>query len=199
MKLFNPTVSLLVAIAASAALAACGGGYTSISIGGKVTGLTTNGLVLANGANTVTIAANQTSYTFPAQIGNYDSYSVSIQSGPTGLTCTLANNAGTATGVDITWINVSCTPNTHTLGGTISGLTGSGLILANGSDNVTVPAGSSRFTFQTSVAEGSVYGVVVLNQPAGQTCTVTNGTASNKDGTAVMGQANVDTVEVNCK
>lgn len=192
MKLFNRAARLLVAIAASAALTACGGGYTSISIGGKVTGLTTNGLVLANGTSTVTLAANQTSYTFPTQIGNYDSYSVSIQSQPTGLTCALANSAGTATGVDITWVNVSCTPKTHTLGGIVNGLTGSGLKLANGSDNVEVAAGSSRFTFPTSVAEGTAYGVVVLNQPSGQNCTVTNGTAT-------MSSANVDTtVQVNC-
>ena len=192
MKLCNRATRLLVAIAASVALTACGGGYTSISIGGKVTGLTTDGLVLANGASTVTIPANASSYTFPAQIGNYDGYAVSVQHQPTGLTCAVANSSGTATGIDITWINVSCTPNTHTLGGTVSGWNGTQLVLANGSDNVTVTPGSSTFTFPTSVAEGAAYGVVVLTQPTGQACTVSHGTGT-------MSTANVVDVTVNCQ
>ncbi|HEX7646818.1 MAG TPA: hypothetical protein VF450_05365, partial [Noviherbaspirillum sp.] len=84
MKSFSPVARLLAAIAAIAALAglaACGG-YSAISIGGTVVGLTTDGLVLANGSNTVAVPANATSYTFPQQIGNYASYSVSIQSQP---------------------------------------------------------------------------------------------------------------------
>lgn len=190
MKSFSPAARLFAAVALVAGIAACGG-YTAISIGGTVTGLTTDGLVLANGTNTVAVPANATSYTFPQQIGNYASYSVSIQSQPARLTCVVGNNVGTASGVDINWINVVCSPNTFALGGTVAGLTGTGLRLTNGSDTVDVAAGATSFTFPTKVADGSVYGVAVLNQPAGQTCTVTNGTA-------VMGSADVTNVQVNC-
>lgn len=193
MKSFTPAARLLAAVAlvaAVAGLAACGG-YSSISIGGSVTGLTTDGLVLANGSNTVAVPANATSYTFPQQIGNYASYSVSIQTQPARLTCVVGNNVGTASGVDINWINVSCAPNTFALGGTVTNLTGTGLRLTNGSDTVDVAAGATTFTFPTKVADGSVYGVAVLQQPTGQTCTVTNGTA-------VMGPADVTSVQVNC-
>ena len=190
MKSFSPVARLLAAVALLAGLAACGG-YSSISIGGNVIGLTTDGLVLANGTNTVTVPANATSYTFPQQIGNYAAYSVSIQTQPARLTCVVGNNVGTASGVDINWINVTCAPNTFTLGGTVTGLTGAGLRLTNGSDTVDVAAGATTFTFPTKVPDGSVYGVAVLQQPSGQTCTVTNGTAT-------MGPADVATVQVTC-
>jgi RNase P/RNase MRP subunit p29 len=193
MKSFSPVARSLAAVAAIAVLAglaACGG-YSAISIGGTVLGLTTDGLVLANGSNTVAVPANATSYTFPQQIGNYASYSVNIQSQPARLTCTIGNNVGTASGIDINWINVTCSPNTYALGGTVTNLTTTGLTLTNGSDTVAIAPGATSFTFPTKVADGSVYGVAVLTQPAGQTCTVTNGTAT-------MGSADVTNVQVNC-
>lgn len=189
MKSFSLAARLLAA-AVLAGLAACGG-YSSISLGGTVTGLTTDGLVLANGSNTVAVPANATKYTFPQQIGNYAGYSVSIQTQPARLTCAVGNNVGTASGVDITYVNVVCSPNTYALGGTVSNLTTSGLRLTNGSDTVDVAAGATSFTFPTKVADGAVYGVAVLQQPTGQTCTVSNGTA-------VMGAADVTSVQVSC-
>jgi alpha-tubulin suppressor-like RCC1 family protein len=78
-----------------------------------------------------------------------------------------------------------------TIGGTISGLTGSGLVLQNnGGDNLAVAANASSFTFAASLANGTPYDVSVLTQPSGQTCSVQGGSA-----TAV---ANVSNVAINC-
>ena len=78
-----------------------------------------------------------------------------------------------------------------TIGGSVSGLSASGLILQdNGGDNLTVASGASTFTFATQVASGGAYAVTVLTQPSGATCTVTNGS-----GTAT---ANVTSVKVAC-
>src|SRR5512135_1488666 len=80
----------------------------------------------------------------------------------------------------------------HTLGGTVSGL-GSGLsvtLLNNGANALTRSANGS-FTFSTPVKEGAAYSVTVGTQPAGQNCTVGNGSG-------VMGTANVTNVTVNC-
>ena len=81
-------------------------------------------------------------------------------------------------------------PATYTIGGTVAGLTGTGLVLRNngGDDRGVTSAGS--FTFAASVAQGGAYAVTVHAQPVGQTCTVTNGS-----GTA---SANVASVLVNC-
>ena len=79
---------------------------------------------------------------------------------------------------------------TFTVSGTVSGLTGSGLTLTNGSDSVAVNANATTFTFPTAVTQGNSYAVAVKTQPNGATCTLTgaSGTVS----------ANVTTVQVAC-
>jgi len=78
-----------------------------------------------------------------------------------------------------------------TIGGTISGLTGSGLVLQNnGGDNLAVAANASSFAFAAALANGTPYDVSVLTQPSGQTCSVQGGSA-----TAV---ANVANVAISC-
>ena len=80
---------------------------------------------------------------------------------------------------------------TYTIGGSVSGL-GAGKsvgLLNNGADPITRNANGS-FTFPTPVASGASYLVTVGAQPAGQNCTVANGT-----GTAT---ANVTNVSITC-
>ncbi len=79
------------------------------------------------------------------------------------------------------------------VGGTVSGLSGTGLVLQdNGSDSLTPPA-SGPFTFATELENGKSYAVTVAQQPANpaQTCVVANGSG------AVSG-ADVSTVAVTC-
>ena len=79
------------------------------------------------------------------------------------------------------------------VGGTISGLAGSGLVLQNnGSNNLTVSANASSFTFTTALASGTPYSVTVLTQPTNpnQTCVVTSG-----NGTV---NSNITNVSVAC-
>ncbi len=79
---------------------------------------------------------------------------------------------------------------TYTVGGSVSGLSGTGLVLQNsGGDNLPVSANGS-FGFATAVGAGGPYAVTVLTQPAGQTCTVQNGS-----GTA---NANVSNIVLSC-
>lgn len=65
-------------------------------------------------------------------------------------------------------------PTTFPVGGTVTGLTGSGLVLANGAETVSVAAGATQFALPAH-ASGTAYAVVVQAQPAGQTCAVTAG------------------------
>ena len=52
-------------------------------------------------------------------------------------------------------------PATYTVGGTISGLTVDGLVLANNGTTLTVNSGASTFSFGTALATGSAYAVTV--------------------------------------
>lgn len=169
----------LAMFAAIAGLAACGG-YTSVDLGGTVTGLVTDGLVLQNGTNTVAIPSGATSYKFPNQIGTHEAYGVTIKTQPAYYSCVVTNTPGTASGLSITYVNVVCSKTTHPLSVTVSGLVGTGMVLANGFDQLSVTANGTN-TFPTRVAELDTYGVVVLQQPTNtdgtrQTCTVQNGT-----------------------
>jgi hypothetical protein len=189
-KTYFQRLAVCVAIAG---LAGCGG-YTSVDLGGTVTGLVTDGLVLANGSDTVAVPSGATSYKFPHQIGTHDAYSITVQAQPANYTCGVSSAQGTASGLSIDYANVTCAKTRHILSGTISGLTGSGLVLANGSDQVSVAAGATTFTFPTTVAELDTYGIVVLTQPTNpsQTCTVQNGTAT-------MGSSNPTNITVSCQ
>src|ERR1700730_8193862 len=81
---------------------------------------------------------------------------------------------------------------TPTIGGTVTGLTGTGLVLQNNAgDNLTVTA-NGPFTFKTALTTGKAYTVSVLTPPASpaQTCTVSGGTG--------VATANVTSVAVTC-
>jgi 6-phosphogluconolactonase len=78
-------------------------------------------------------------------------------------------------------------PPTYSIGGTIQGLRGAGLVLQNnGGGNLSVPAGASSFQFPGSATSGTAYDVTVLASPLGppaQTCIAQNGsgTVSNSN------------------
>lgn len=77
-------------------------------------------------------------------------------------------------------------PSTYTIGGSISGLTGSVTLQNNGADNL-VSNANGGFTFATALSDGTAYAVTVSTQPTGQTCTISNGsgTVSGADVTDV--------------
>jgi hypothetical protein len=79
---------------------------------------------------------------------------------------------------------------TYTVGGLISGLTGTVVFQNNGSDDLTTAATGS-FTFSTPSETGSTYSVTVKTQPSGQTCSIVKGVG------IILG-ANVNTVTVMC-
>src|SRR5580692_6455011 len=81
-------------------------------------------------------------------------------------------------------------PSLVTIGGTVTGLSGSVTLVNNGRDSQVVSV-DGTFTFPTRQGESSPYAVTVLTQPAGQTCIVTNGSGT-------VGGASVTDVSVVC-
>src|SRR5215472_2664704 len=62
-------------------------------------------------------------------------------------------------------------PETHAVGGTVTGLNGTLVLTNNGGDNLSVLANGS-FRFATPVASGNAYQAGIQSQPANQRCTV---------------------------
>lgn len=206
-----------LAIALALTLAACGG-KASFTVGGTVSGLKYNGLVLtsngmdlsvAPGTPTASGALPTVSFAFPNSISYGDVYEVSVKanSQPAHQTCIVGaftdenlkthggamDTAGRLSTIDV---GVLCSVNAYTIGGTIKGLTTAGLQLTNGSNPATIvatPTGSDiPFTFTSPVPYAATYGVTVLTQPTDAFCTV------SPSGTGVMGDAAVADIVVTC-
>jgi alpha-tubulin suppressor-like RCC1 family protein len=202
-KIAGPTLALFTMLT----LAACGGGGGSstpppppavtYTISGTVAGLAGTGLVLQlNGANNLAVASG-TSFAFPAAaaVNSGAAYAVTVLTQPSSptQTCTVASGTGTAT-TNVTNVAVTCVTK-YTVSGTVSGYSGSGLVLQlNAANNLTLTSGATTFAFPAAAAvtSGTPYAVSVQTQPGSpaQSCTVTNG-----NGTA---SANVTNVAIAC-
>lgn len=191
---------------ATLTLTACGGGggssgsggtttpppATTYTIGGSVSGLASSGLVLTdNGGDNLSVPSGATSFTFSQALASGAQYDVAVATQPSGETCTVSSASGTVSG-KVTTVSVTCAaPSTYTVGGTISGLTSSGLILQlNGANNLSVASGATTFTFPTALAPGASYAVTEEQPPNGESCTITAGS-----GTSTV---NVTSVKVAC-
>ena len=165
----------------------------SFPVGGRVRGVTGPGLVLQlNGGLTVTQNTNGL-YNFVPGVPSGAHYDITVQNAPAGQSCTVANGSGTMGNAAITNVDVTCAAQTYTVGGTVSGLSGSGLVLLlNGAGNLPVAA-NGDFTFANGLASGATYAVTVGTQPSSpaQACTVSGGNGQ-------VASLNVTNVVVTC-
>lgn len=81
-------------------------------------------------------------------------------------------------------------PQIYTLGGTVSGLTGSVVLKNNGANSLSLSS-SAAFTFPGSSANGTAYSVTVASQPANQSCTISHSSG-------VIENSNVTNIGVAC-
>jgi len=190
---------LAAILIAAGCLAACGGGggggggggVATFTVSVNVTGLSGSGLVLQlNGAGNLSVGANGF-FTFSTRLSAGTPYSVTVLTYPASPTqaCSLANATGTIAAGNVGNVGVNCT-NGFTIGGTVSGMSGAGLVLQNnGGGNLPISA-NGPFTFAAPVASGAAYNVTVFSPTPTQTCAVTSGS-----GNATI---NVNNVAVNC-
>jgi hypothetical protein len=198
----------MVAAVNNVAVTCAGASYT---VGGSVSGLLTGtSLVLANGTDTLTVSAN-TMFMMPKSVVSGTIYDVTVQTPPSGETCTVTNGTNTMPAANVTNVQVSCTAQAYTVGGTITGLNLGGLTpntqlvlanrTANGTETLTVPFGAPpSFTFTNKVAVNSSYDVVVQSQPSLLSLLglVVQLTCSVSSGSGNMGTSNVTNVVVTC-
>ncbi len=133
-KLFTVRTSFARATCASAlaiSLAACGGGSggsidngsgvtppvptpvpeaARYTLGGTVSGMTSGAtVVLANGAEKVTLAANG-AFTFPGKLLADTAFEVRLEQASAGLACSVSNGAAKVGSSDVTAVAVRCLP-----------------------------------------------------------------------------------------
>ncbi len=130
-----------------------------------------------------------------------NSWTLSVITSP-GQTCTITPSSGSFTissngnanlaNPSPVVINCTVVPQ-YSVSGTISGLSGSGLVLAdNLGDTLPIGSGATSFAFGAEWLSGAAYSVTIRTQPSGQTCSL----SANASGT--IGSASVSTVVVSC-
>lgn len=205
-----------LALAVLATLAACGGGgKATFPINVTVSNLQYPGLVLSTNGQDLTVnppatAGQDVVLTFPNELEYGQIYEVvpkgatvvnhaaSGGAQPKHQTCSqnlfpAYGTAGQLAKIDIRYL---CSINTYQLTGTVKGLTGTGLVLANGSTTGTIavspaldanqkPTGADVALIMNPVPYNTTYGVTVLTQPTSpaQTCKVTGGANGTGGGT----------------
>ncbi|MDD5527723.1 MAG: InlB B-repeat-containing protein [Patescibacteria group bacterium] len=151
-----------------------------------------NGTVTPSGVTTKNYGDSQ-AYTIATSTAGYHISDILVDSvsvGTSSATYTFTNITANHT-ISATFGIVSTPPaTTYTIGGTISGLSGTVVLQNNGKDDKTISATGS-FTFSTATTTGSGYSVTVLTNPSGQTCTVSSGSGT-------VSGANITAVTVAC-
>ena len=202
-------LKLSALVASAAALSACGGGGgggggnnnppppTTYTVSGTVTGLTSGSVVLRlNGTNDVTVSAAG-SFNFTTQLTTGTNYTVSVATQPATQICGpgVTNGTGTIASANVTNVTIACA--TYSVGGTLTGLTGAGLVLQlnYGNDlSVAAPAGGNgTFAFPALANAPVLYTIHIKTQPTGQTCTIVG-----SSGVVTASGPNVATAAVAC-
>jgi hypothetical protein len=173
----------------------------SYEIGGNLSNLNGNQIVLQNnGGDDLTLITNG-SFTFPKAIFENGSYDVTVLTNPLtpSQTCTVSNGSATNIAADVVDVSVTCVDNvSYYINVTVNGLdaTNSIELTTNGQSlNFATAGGPTNFT--TPIDVGTAYAVMLTNQPTSpnQICSVSGG--DNNDGSGTIVDADVS-ILVNC-
>ena len=164
------------------------------AVGGTVVGLAHSVTLQNNGGDSLTVSANG-AFTFPTSLASGTSYAVTVSSQPTSpsQTCAVVSGTGSIAGAAITDVTVTCITNQYAIGGTVTGLLGTGMTLRNnGGDDLLVTA-DGVFTFATPIDSGTTYTVTIATQPSSptQSCVLAGATG-------MVGGSAVTSVSINC-
>jgi sugar lactone lactonase YvrE len=175
-----------------------GGPASSYTIGGSITGLAGPVVLQDMGGDNLTVPADG-KFTFAIPINNGNLYNVTVLTQPTGQTCSISSGSGIVSGNTVANVAIFCSSNTYTVGGTVSGLTGSVTLQINGNSGETLTLSNiGTYSFINPVAYGSPYSVTVLTQPSGnQTCSVSGGNGTTA-GSGTVRAANITNINISC-
>jgi len=162
-------------------------------VSGTVTGLQGNLILTDNTVDPITLDMNGM-FAFPKAIPSGGTYSVAVAGNPQfpSQSCSVMQGSGTVTTANIINVEVTCNTNEFNVGGMVSSLTGTGLVLEdNGSDDLAINANATTFTFAQQVNSGGMFTVTIKAQPTGQICTLSGATGQ-------IASSDVSSVVVNC-
>ena len=169
----------------------------AFKVAGTLSGMggSSNSVALRNnGGDQIVVSANG-AFAFPTTVADGAAYAVTVSAQPTSpsYTCTVSNASGVINGAAVSNVAVVCSIQSFTVGGSVAGLDGKGLVLQNNAGDDLAVSADGTFTFATAVISGGTYAVSVKTQPKliDQICSVTSGSGT-------VGTGNVSDVAVSC-
>ena len=114
-----------------------------------MSGLSGTVVLQDNGGDDLCVTANGP-FTFATKVASGAAYAVTVKTNPSGQACTVSSGSGTMGSANVTSVAVTCTANSasFTVGGSVSGLSGTVVLQDNGGDDLSVTA-NGPFTFAT--------------------------------------------------
>ncbi|HYH95297.1 hypothetical protein [Hyalangium sp.] len=145
-------------------------------VGGTITGLAGSLTLQLNGAENLTRGDNG-AFTFQTELADQSPFTVAVTASPADQDCSLQGATGQVSGADVGSIQVTCAQRTYSLGGTVTGLTGTLQLRLEEGETLSVTA-NGPYTFQTRLPKGGTYSVSIATQPRGHQCTLTLGSGT---------------------
>jgi hypothetical protein len=170
---------------------------STFAIGGTVSGLAGTVVLQDNGGDDLTITANG-AFAFATKIASGGTYAVTVKTQPASPSqvCTVTGGTGTVGAAAVTGVAVTCVTSTFSIGGTVGGLVGTGLVLHSdfgAGEDLPVGAGATAFTFARKVPSGTTVAISVKAQPTSPTeaCSI-------QGSPVIVGAADVSSLSVSC-
>lgn len=165
------------------------------AIGGSVAGLHGKGLVLLGASGEEVAVDADGAFVFETKQKAGSPFAVSVKSQPSEpkQTCHVSGGEGKVVAGDVSSIAVTCSDDLFTVGGTVQGLEGKGLILKDKS-GAELAVNATSFAFPRAFKDGEEYEVSIVGQPVdpSQECELEHGSGK-------VTAADVATLGIVCK
>jgi len=183
-------------------------GSNSINIGGKITGLGSGKTVTLelNGNKTTLLTEDKLFQVYFTNHPKSTNYELTVKETTGDILCSIQNSIGIAE-TDITNADVTCTLANpppppaifYTVGGTVTGLTGSITLSMSGSVSQTKTISTDgSYTFDTSLPENGTYTVSISVHSNTSFCYFPNANANHNAAQTGTATSNVTNVDVSC-
>jgi hypothetical protein len=177
---------------------------TTYSVSGVVNGLANGEVVVLQNNRTddlTTIGSGVSSdpFEFSTLLSTGESYDITVLTEPFTKHCIVGANSGTVSSTNISNVLVTCSAVvTFTTGGNVTNLLGTGLVLKNTINGITLdffapnPFAAS-YAFPATLGSGDTFDVTIQSQPVNpvQSCSVVNSAGT-------MGSSNIGNVDISC-
>ena len=176
-------------------------GSNSINIGGKITGLGSGKTVTLelNGNKTTLLTEDKLFQVYFTNHPKSTNYELTVKETTGDILCSIQNSIGIAE-TDITNADVTCSAQPpYTVGGTVTGLTGSITLSMSGSVSQTKTISTNgSYTFDTSLPENGNYTVSISVHSNTSFCYFPNANANHNAAQTGTATSNVTNVDVSC-